>query len=342
MFNRQMTGMIAVAALSCSAGCASIRSTRLPPDTTTKKVQGGMVYYLPTQRFELTLTVDDKGSHLALAASKAIPDTKHRYVAQFRRNHVGSNKLAIKSSVDGLLSGELTGSTTGQLSDALKALASSAGAIRPMNASAENACKAKGVYKWVFGPDIPAELVTALNACGLEVSPKKPDGGQYDVSTLTTDWKGVSDNTVQGTGFFYRQRMPFVIEVTHTTSAGAAQTFLFYESIASDHSPIEFMPVPRTLFATTQWKVMFDQGVPTVYDIEAGGDFIGLFKLPADVITAYSTAIGEGFKRRKETSAAEAAYLEQVNKLAVQQAKYDICRAAVQSGDNDKIKTACQ
>lgn len=340
MRNRKLAGTMIVAMLLCATGCASIRSTKQPQDE--KPIDGGMIYYLPMQKFELTLTVDDKGSRLSLIASRSMPDTEHRYVAQFRRNHVGSGKLAVKATPDGLLSGELAGSTTGQLDEALKALASSAGAIRTMNAPAGDACKDKGVYKWVFDADISKSVETALWACGLVVSAKKSGSGEYPATTPTMGWKGVGTKSVRGAGFFYRQRMPFVVTVNHTPGGGASQAYEFYESIAGNHSPVEFMPIPRTLFAVTQWKVTFDHGLPTVYDIEAGGDLIGLFKLPAAVVSAYSTAIGDGFRRRKDTSVAEAAYLEQINKLAVQQAKYEICRAAVRAGDSDKIKDACQ
>ncbi|NOT87919.1 MAG: hypothetical protein HOP03_07040 [Lysobacter sp.] len=319
-------------------GCASIRSTKLPQSNNSNP-QGGMVYYLPTQQLELTMTVDDKGARLSLAASRAMADVGHKYVAQFRRNHVGTNKFVVKANAEGLLAGELSGSTVGNLGEAIQALAASSAGTRTLDhPRSENKCKENGTYKWVLGPDIDAATTMALGNCGLVVGLQPPNSTPAAAPT--------GDHLSQGPGFFYRQKQPVVVKVTHTSTDAAKKTtsqdFVFYESIAGAHSPVEFMPVPRTLFATTQWKLSFDNGIPTVYDIDAGGDLIGLFKLPAEVVAAYSDAVAAGFTREKTSLGNETAYLEQLNKLALQQAKNEACRLAVQGGDNDKIKAACQ
>ena len=327
-------------------GCASIRSTQLPEGSERGNKQGGMVYYLPTQQLELTMTVDDKGARLSLSPSKAMADVGNKYVAQFRRNHVGTNKFVVKANADGLLSGELSGSTVGNLGEAIKALATSTAGIQMLNSRSGDKCKEKGVYKWVFGVTVDLATEAALQSCGLKIDPRRLDGTPYSKENtpgaLVATGSGMSD----GPGFFYRQKLPVMVKVTHTatdaSNASVSQEFVFYESVVGSHSPIEFMPVPRTLFATTQWKLNFDNGIPTVYDIDAGGDLIGLFKLPAEVVGAYSDAIAAGFTKEKTSLSNETAYLEQLNKLALQQARNEACRAAVQNGDSDKIKAACQ
>lgn len=339
MFGRNHfgTGLVVLMALSVG-GCASIRSVRLSDEKTPER--GGMVYYLPTQQLELTMIVDDKGANLSLNASKAMADVDYKYIAQFRRNHVGTNEFEVKANADGLLSGEISGSTTGNLGDAIKALASTAGGFRALNTPDADKCKQKGTYKWVFGLTSDTMPTAALRDCKLAIVVSGLDGKVYSNDQNKREWSG-TDGGKAGTGFFYRQRLPVVVTVKYTPTGGAQQDFVFYESIVGKHSPTEYLPVPRTLFATSHWKLTFDNGVPTVYDIDAGGDLIGVFKLPAEVLVAYSDAVAAGFTKKKTSLANEIAYLEELNKLALQQSKNEACRVALQTRDDDKIKAAC-
>lgn len=351
-----------------ASGCASVSSARLADGGSRdmSKRQGGLVYYLPMQKFELTLTVIQKeaekkdvakegdrkqakaGSDALVPASgsisadvslKATPmmaDTSRAYVAQFRRNHAGINKMIVRASANGLLDGNFAGSTTSQLSETLKALAATAAEARIsfLNPSL-GSCSEPGVYKWVFGATLSKDVESSLASCGLTV-----DVDALSAAATTTApssqpvWKG--NWSEHWPGFFYRQRLPFVVSVKQGN-----KTYKFYEAIAGDHSPVEFMPIPRAIFATVNWKIDFEDGVPKMYDIDASGDYLGLFKLPADVISAYSDAIVSGFDQDKAVAKSEQDFLDQAAKLAASQAKYEACRTAAQGGDPEKIKAAC-
>lgn len=362
---RNAAWMLMAMWITLASGCASVRSAQLAGGggRSSSEQQGGLVYYLPTQFFELTLTVSEKAADpkkdsgkgdgaaqsnppkqsadaltadVSLRATPAMADTSRAYVAQFRRNHAGINKMVVRANANGLLTGNFVGSTTSQLTDTLKALAASAAQVRSSFTAPDlGPCSKPGVYKWVFAPSIAGDVQKSLKACGLTVEIARSSSGLLlGVPAVQPSWKGVKSGI--GAGFFYRQKLPFIVKITHDT-----RSYIFYESIAGDHSPVEFMPIPRSLFATVNWKMDFVDGIPTMYDLDASGDYLGLFKLPADIIGAYSEAIAAGFNRDKATLKSEQEFLEQAAKLAASQAKYEDCRAAAQGGDPEKIKTAC-
>lgn len=357
--NRKNVWLAVAFCMLTASGCASVSSARLTDGSARdiSKRQGGLVYYLPTQRFELTLTVGKKESpkatgnsdaaaaagdsisaDVSLKATPMMADTSRAYVAQFRRNHAGINKMIVRTSANGLLTGSFVGSTTSQLSETLKALAASTAEVKTslLNPSL-GACSRPGVYKWVFGPVLSNGVKSSLTSCGLKVDVDTLGAAAKTASLTNAEqpaWKG--DWSERWPGFFYRQRLPFIVSVEQ-----GSQTYTFYEAIAGDHSPVEFMPIPRALFATVNWKIDFEDGIPKMYDLDASGDYLGLFKLPADIISAYSDAVASGFNRNKAVAKSEQEFLDQAAKLAASQAKYEACRTAAQGGDPEKIKAAC-
>jgi hypothetical protein len=359
-----------------SAGCAPIRSTKLPAmnsQSEVVKTQGGMVYHLPMQRLKLTLTVTagtggaPQTRTITVAPTTAFADPGARYVAQYRRNQIGSNTLKIGVNADGLLSGEQKGTNTPQVAQFLAQLAS--GTERMFASKANNpGCAQAGSYEWVLdaggdnatgsagvrqlsvlgesvrdatdleraarsSADLPCGLSVAIDNLGV--------GGAAGGDQVAGQWRGVStrgDSHGYGHGYFYRQRRP--VQVTVTSDDGQRKVFVV--SLVDRRSAIAFLPIPRTLFAEATWSVSFTDGSPTVFDVNAGGDVLGLAKLPADVLKAYSQAVTAGLNDRKGMATAETEYLKQLAALAAQQAKYEACRAAAQGGDLGKIQDACK
>lgn len=128
--NFVLMSAISAAALAIG-GCASIRSTSLSPGSRDVPTQGGMVYYLPMQRLKLTLTVmaaseakQGQTRTVNVSPTAILADTDARYVAQYRRNQIGSNLLTVSANADGLLSGEASGSTTQNIAEFLGEIAS--------------------------------------------------------------------------------------------------------------------------------------------------------------------------------------------------------------------------
>lgn len=387
------------ALLAMTAGCASIRSVDISK-APQHPIQGGIVYYLPTQRLVLTLTVseedpckkesagtkagdakdargDAKGDEktavacdkpkkmvrkIDLAATPEFADLSKPYVAQYRRNHLGTNALTVRVNANGLLSGEGGGSTTPAVSEFFGALAGlgadtkrwTSGGDRETKGADDDLCGTPGTYVWTFGVEEAAALSAddrsdnithckiAINIFinGKDQRTKVESAATLEGALHTADWRNAGDNSDLNHGFFYRQKIPFEIEVVDTKKESSGK--IYYIPLVTKHSPVEFLAIPSTLFANTTWKVGFENGSPTLYDINAGGDALGLVKLPAEILKGYSDALLSGLSRRKELSTAEVQNLQQLNALALQQAKAEACRAAVATGDLDKIKAACQ
>jgi hypothetical protein len=177
--------------------------------------------------------------------------------------------------------------------------------------------------------DRPCGLSVTIDNLGASDKPSDKDS--------MVQWRGVNDRG-DGHGYFYRQRRP--VQVTVTSDDGQRKVFVV--SLIDGRSPTAYLPIPRTLFAEATWSVSFTDGSPTVFDVNAGGDVLGLAKLPADVLKAYSEAVTAGLNDRKGMATAETEYLKQLAALATQQAKYEACRAAAQGGDPGKIQDACK
>lgn len=331
------------------AGCASIHSNQVKfnPDVPAR----GVVYYLPTQGLLLTLTVVENKKKVGkvttstfvrtidLQPTPVVPDLDERYALAFRRNHLGVSKAIIKVDTNGLLSGESSGSTTSQVKEILEGLATSAGALAPYDLVGENHCAAAGTYRWVVDAqgnllNQPTDPVTGhlleLSDCRLAFM-VKPFASQTMTSVHPTSGK-------HGYGVFYRQSLPMLAVVSDTAENRA---LAFTPSIVSKLSPTNFLPIPRTVFSNVTWKLTFSNGMPTVYDIDAGSDVLGLVTLPAEVIAAYSKALTAGFTSRKGNLDAEAGYLQAVADIAVQRANMAVCQSAIDTGDLDKIKATC-
>ncbi len=342
------------------AGCASVRSVKLPAEPAGKP-QGGMVYYLPKQQLKLTLTVADGASGapqtrtVTVVQTDAFADRNARYVAQYRRNQIGSNTLKVKVNANGLLDGDNEGSSTPQVAEFLGQLA--AGMRKAsIRAAGGQGCGKAGTYEWTFDAAVdkqplvlfenqPSPSPMAIDesgksnlldpaSCGLIVTINSV-GEEIDTGHRQ-QWQG-ADPGKRGHGYFYRQKRP--VQVTVGANGGERKVFTL--TLADERSPTEYLPIPRTLFAATNWKVTFSNGTPTFYDVTAGGDVLGLAKLPADVLHAYSQAVVGGFTDRKAIATNEADYLKQLAALAAQQAKYEACREAAHSGVKDRITAAC-
>lgn len=338
--------------LLATSGCASIRSARLPGSGGTQAMQGGLVYSLPTQRLKLSMIVTDDANKttqtrtITVTPTAVSADRRTQYVAQYRRNQIGSNTLKLSVNAQGLLTGDSEGSSTPQIAEFLGQLAASGRSMLASDSSKSTGCTSAGTYEWVFDApkdSTPATLDDGMANCGLRVTatargaPVADDRADDGSEAPGRNWKGV-DTAGNGHGYFYRQKRP--VEVT--VSYGAVQRKVFDLAIVDAASQTEFLPVPRTLFAETRWKVTFVEGSPTFFDVDAGGDVLGLFKLPADVLKAYSEAVLAGLKQRKDIASGESDYLKQMTALAAQQAKYEACKAAADSGVAARIKDACQ
>lgn len=304
-------------------GCSSVISVEAPTSAQTD----GLIYYMPNKDILVTLTVKDKVvNKAAFAVTPAYPDLSRAYVLSFARNPVGKNTLDVTVSEQGLLT-VANSTTVSGVSDAFKGLAAAAGTISGL---AKNAAPNTAPPACIEGDNVfrysakPAEY----NECGVKIT----------IERLLKDPVRIPSGKTQGTeysGVFYRQNQPYLISVeTLVAPVFSTASIQFSPSESGAH----FLPIGKTLFSNNAAAFAFTDGMPTKYKQDTDGELIALFKLPADVIAAYFTAIGTVFDSFKSNDDKKAAILNSDLQLQLAQKKYDACITAIKAKDDATVK----
>jgi hypothetical protein len=272
---------------------------------------------------------------IKIGVTPSYADTTTAYVAHFKRNVVGKNQLTIEVNDRGLLSSAKS-ETTSQLSEIFSALGSAAGSISALasdDKKVEEPCPKK--FDFVFRVDIAVakggydvQVPNANKDCKVRVTVTTPDITVSHNARARFPQKGHS-------GFFYKQNLPYEVEVRLSRWTALARVML------PNDAPVQFLPVDKSLFANSSSDLAFSDGVLTKYGQTVDGEVLAVFKLPADVLQAYFTAIGSMFTVRKDAATNEAAYLDALLQLTKKQLSTEQCLAAYQSSDEARIEADC-
>ena len=315
-------------ALLMSAGCATgIRSSPIP---TKGSAPEGLVYFLPKRDITVTIVVaKDKADEVTVTAADAMPDPTKGYVATIPRNDVGTVDSTLLVNERGLLDSDSTTSVTSSLTDILSKLGSLAAnpwlEVRPVRDGDD--CPLPGTYRRSFAAT-PGSPGPGPHLCGYTVA----------IARAATDPATSVDNHDKPNqhGLFYR--VPVAYEVKVTKDAVSRK----YTVYSPTGSPTYFLPLARSTFATNTATLGFKDGVPTKYKQAIGNEAVALLSVPATVLENYFTAIGSVLTSKKGISEKEVAYLNQLNTLAVSEARRAACaKVAAESNDVEEIKKAC-
>ncbi len=300
------------------SGCASFESASVGTGTT--KV--GLLYYMPKKDVVITATVASKKiTAVSIDLSPAYPDISNAYLLNHSRNWIGKNVSEIEIN-QGLLTSSKATVTSG-VGDVLKGVAATAGALGALAFDGEKKAPpcADGTYKNI----IDVTQKTNDTICGLSIAVKK----HFSQTTSMTIPKPDESTS----GVFYRQNLPYDVDVTASSNLVVASALVFSPS----ESPTYFLPIAKTLFANNNAEFTFNDGVVTKYKQDTDGELIGLLKLPADVIGAYFSAAGGVFDAFKTRNTSEAGSLDESLKLELAKKKYDACLAAIKANDQTQI-----
>ena len=309
------------------AGCASIDSTP------TDKPDDGLVYYMPKKDVMVTVVRDAAKTTVTVLATSAYADLEQPYVLNFKRNWIGKNEIAVGISSTGLLTSAKSTTTSG-ISDALKNLASSISYAKGLSApptTAPDCTVGTFTHSYTIGAEIPAKS----QPCGLTVKITRVAKSKFsgDVKEAQTPPKPKNQ---KNSGIFYRQEETYRVDVVGDEGQHAVNTSAYL--LSPSQSPVRFLPIEKTLFASNQADFGFIDGIPTKYDQNADGELIGLLKLPADVIGAYFAAVGNVFDSLKSNSSKEVEALTANVKLELAKMKYAACIEALQTKDDTLIQ----
>ena len=333
-----------VAASASLLACASIESQGVPqtaPQATSVK---GLSYYMPNKDFVVTLSIKgQKPEKAGIGTTPAYPDLSRQYVLRYGRNWLGKNTLDVTVTPTGLLS-TATSSTQSGVAEALRGLASSLGSsqgLRTEALQAGSACSIDGEYTFVFqkpGVYRPCgEAVTiSIRAPSEPVVLRAAAAAPGTVSDPASDPSSEVPTEQAQAGIFYRQERPYLVTVTGGAVNAAA--LVYSPSEARTH----FLPIARTFFSGNSAEFELADGMPKRYKQASDGEGLALFKLPADVLAAYFSAVGSLFDSFKSNDGKQAQALGESLKLEFAKKKFDACMEALRAEDKDRIKAlAC-
>ncbi len=369
---------VAALMILCS-GCGVVSSYRTDVQA-PEKMGKGVSYYLPKRDVIVTLTVgdnkpaDDKTStgktstdkapatySFSVASTEAYPDTSHRFLAQYRQSLIGKDTLKVGVNTKGLLNSTTSTDFQSQLPTILTNIAKDVGSFvrKPQEPERKaqgqqptecNQCTAKGSYPELIRLDKEHEepgkpgTWEHLSLCGYHVTITRLGGGDTkgNGADRLAPCSGVEDCQGKGyDGFFYRQLEPYLVKINEKQlckNLPSVEALVF----SPNNSPLELLPVERGLFADANTSFEFEDGSLKSYEQSKASEISALTALPADIASAYFSAIGNMFNIRKTATASEADYDKARVELLLQQQKLKACMAAIATQDKAVIDANCK
>ncbi|GGO86267.1 hypothetical protein GCM10011348_36730 [Marinobacterium nitratireducens] len=299
--------------------CSSIKSIE---DPKAEDVDG-LTYYMPKKDFVVTVNVEsNKITRVSFGTTPAYPDLSKQYVLNHGSNLLGKNTLDVAVNEKGLLTSSKS-TTVSNVTDAFKNLATTYGQLRTYSLVGQPApagnCTTDGEHIFTYsntGSYNPCRLIVTISkaalANGTKAHAKKPEESY--------------------SGIFYRQNEPYKVAATGLGLNVSSIVF------SPSESRILFLPVSKTFFANNEADFAFVDGVPTKYKQDTDGEAIALLKLPADILGAYFSAVGNIFESFKSNDTSEAEALNSSLSLELAKKKYAACIEAIETEDEDLIK----
>jgi hypothetical protein len=314
-------------------GCAGIQTT-VPAD---KSRLDGVAYYLPMRYFMLSIVREKGATKIAeWTASPLIPDQRRVFTLNFNPHLIGKTDTTIQVNNVGLLSAANTKTTDSAVE---------LGKIQPLDANIQargrvaqsKECADDGTFVYVYDPaSTPTieckDISISITLLPLGSSPAgKPGSGKTFVDA--------DDALGSAAGVFYRQQKPYLVHVSVTDADGKAKIDVNKILLAPNDSPVVLLPYARTLFAANEGKITLVEGMPETYVQSTDGEFVALLKIPAAVLSAYFTAMGNVFtafsnKANKEYELAVREY-----KLSLAAYKLERCKEAFERQDKAAMDT---
>lgn len=308
------------------SACSGVKSIPNPDQDNLD----GLIYYMPMKDLIVTVEIGEKNtlSSVTIGTSDAYADRSKKYSLSFQKALLADNDINIGTNSAGLLK-SATSETTSQVSEIFKGLASLAGNAAGAKSLTEGPTCTKGSHVFAYKFPMPAGQAP----CGVTINVERHDNAVTESST-----KRVDDNKSGNSGIFYKQEIAYLISVTYPGELNAAKIVT-----SPSESPVYFLPISKTLFSTSKADFIFSDGVPTKFAQKADSELVSLFSLPATIIGAYFSAVGNIFNSFKTNDDKQVAALQSELALEIQKRKTKDCMEAAKAGRADDIKKlGCQ
>lgn len=302
------------------SACSSVNTVRNP----SSKNLDGLVYYMPEKDFLVTIVVASGAvTSAVIGTTSSYPDMSKRYVLKHKMNAFGKNTLDVVIGPNNLLTSAKS-KTVSSVNEVFRSIGQIMGTIDPMFVGpAVPATCGNGTHTFIYTANDVSRK--DLAPCGLKLT--------IDQMSTPAVIEGDQSTEKSGSGVYYRQNIPYKIVVQGGAINSAAIV------LSPSNSPDYFLPVSKTFFANNDSELGFADGVPTGYKQDTDGEVVALLKMPAEVISAYFTAVGQIFTNFKNTDSGEGAALEQEVKLELQKRKYEACKIAIKNDDKVTISS---
>lgn len=324
--------ILALISVGTLCGCSSVSSVS---DARKASNRDGLIYYMPEKDILISITKSqDDALSATVSAGDAYPDLSVPYILQFNTNLVGKNVINVTVKENGLLSSTKSVTTAG-IGQALVNLAETAGAAAglaaaPPPAAGKKCSRGTQTYLVTAKTGETGELCDGITfAVNLAIADPFASG-----SPLTLGKKHGYQDGENVSGVFYRQPLPY--KVTLSSKSGDfpdQRAIVFSPSGAS----VGFLPVKKTLFANNEADLGFADGVPTKWDQTTDGELVALFKIPADILSAYFAAVGRIFDAFKARDEKDASAMDASTKLELAKLKAKACKDAIAVNDTATI-----
>lgn len=273
-------------------GCAGFESKpiALAADGKPSAADDGIFYYMPLRPIIVQVAIDDKDAMTITAPSaSAVPDRSHPYLLTVPDNFLSESHVTIQIGTNGLLQSAATVETSG-VEALTKAIATSLGAISglargaaPIPAPEAQPCAKSQTYSRVIWPETLAASASIEPICGLSITVSRLGNS----SPLRNTPKAADYGNAQS-GVFYKTEIPYLVTLAPATIT-QGQAFIAY---SPDEAPIQFVPLKKSFFANNATTFTLTDGLLAKSESDVGGEITGLAVLPADIISAYMTALG--------------------------------------------------
>lgn len=303
------------------SGCAGLQSTKVENGSVIE----GVAYHMPMRYFILTVERASGASVKAeWAVSDIYPDASQQYALRFNPHLIGKTEVSIEVNSSGLL-----GSAKTKVSDSAAALATVTRipGFKSKGAQQSRTCTATGTEVFVYDAAIEATVCDDV-----QIAIAKLPSPKIDSSKKVADFRDAGTAGSLQSGVFYKQERPYLVEAT-TQNITRSKIVL-----ASNDSPVVFLPYGKTLFAANDGQITFSNGIPTSFTQSTDGEFVALLKIPATILSAYFTAVGNVFDAFSSREAYKQSNALERYKLSLAAYKLEKCKDAFEKKDTEAMK----
>lgn len=345
MIRKSLRSAMLVITLSLLTGCASYYSQK-PSDSNLSS--GGLGYYLPKRDIIVTIEIDDGGAvdSIVVGRTASYPDLEQYFEIQPGMNWLGSTEMSLAITPSGLLSTANSKQTSGALEVAQSLAQARARSGVSVATSADETpsieCDNGTTNSFVFTvnrsdseEDRPCGLVLKISERATE------DIQPYShLENAAGHQIGELDSSESRPGIYYRQDRPYTVKLsgdsrTTTPTRVNVEALVFSPS----ESGTLFLPITRSFFGNNDATIGLNEGVPTTYGQKIDGEGLALLKLPAEVLSAYFTAVGQTFSAFGSNAQSETQALQNQLQLELHRLKFEACLEAIRAGETEQIQT---